>query len=560
MDSKSIQKKIEIYIENTQTKTTIPIGTSLYEVIQKVNIKSVHRILGAFVNNELEELGYQVFNPKNIRFIDINHIDGMRMYTRSTIFLLYKAVFDLFPDKTLKIEHAVSKGLYCEFEPRDGIATTEMVSDIYKRMKELVKENLFFERKEILLDEAVSIFNQNKFFEKAKLFQNRKKLYTTIYKMDGLCDYFYGHLIPSTGYLTVFNLEKYFDGMLLLMPQTEYPNKPQEKVMQPKLFEIFQEYKSWSEILKLETIGSINEAVKIGRTTEIIQVAEALHEKKVAQISDIIFKRRDKLKLILISGPSSSGKTTFAKRLSIHLKVLGLKPFPISLDNYFVNREDTPLDENGEYDFESLEAIDINLLNKQLIGLMNGEEVEIPKFSFEKGQQIFDGTKVKLTEGEIIILEGIHALNPELTPIIKRNQKFKIYVSALTQVGIDWRNRIPTTDNRLLRRIIRDHRYRGYSALDTLRRWPSVRRGEEKHIFPFQEEADIMFNSALMFELGVLKKFALPLLQEIFENEQEYSEAKRLLKFLSYFETIEYENVPPTSILREFLGGSSFKY
>ncbi len=554
------KSKVEIYIENTGQRISVNQGTSLLEVANNQNFGLKFPILGAFVNNELEELGYQLYNPQNIRYIDILHIDGMRMYTRSVLFLLYKAVHDLYPGKTLKIEHAVSKGLYCEFEEKDGITTFEMTNALLKRMNELVEENIAFERKEIMLDEAIEIFEKNKYLEKARLFQHRKKLYVTIYKLDGIYDYFYGHLVPSTAYLKLFDLEKYYDGMLLLMPQTNNPTKIQIKELQPKLFEIFQEYKTWGEILKLETIGSINQAVKDGRTTEIIQLAEALHEKKVAQIADNIHKKKDKLRLILISGPSSSGKTTFAKRLCIQLKVLGLKTRPISLDNYFVNREDTPRDEHGEYDFESLQAIDIALLNDHLIRLLNGEEIEIPKFSFEKGLRYFDGTKICMEENELILLEGIHALNPQLTPQIRNAQKYKIYVSALTQVGIDRRNRIPTTDNRLLRRIIRDYRYRGYSALETLKRWPSVRRGEELHIFPFQEEADVMFNSALMFELGILKKFALPLLQEIFENEREYAEARRLLKFLSYFESIDYENVPPTSILREFLGGSSFKY
>ncbi|MCK5536935.1 MAG: nucleoside kinase [Bacteroidales bacterium] len=560
MIAKPNHKEIEIYIENIDKRINIPIGTTLLQLIYLHRIKLNNQVLGAFVNNELEELGYQIFNPKNIRFIDINNVDGMRMYTRSVLFLLYKAVYDLYPNKTLKIEHAVSKGLYCEFNETNESTSVNSIEAILKRMKELVDENLLFERREILLEDAVKVFTENKYLEKAKLFKNRQKLYTTIYKLDGLCDYFYGHLVPSTSYLKLFNLENYYNGMLLLMPKVGNPSKIQEIVFQPKLFEIFQEYKNWGEILKLETIGSINEAVINGKTTEIIQVAEALHEKKLAQIADIIEKKHGNLHLILISGPSSSGKTTFSKRLSIQLKVLGLKPRPISLDNYFVNRKDTPIDDNGDYNYESLNAIDVKLLNEHLVSLLDGKETELPKYSFETGERFWDGKKIQISEDEIIVLEGIHALNPKLTPNIDNSQKFKIYVSALTQVGIDWRNRIPTTDNRLLRRIVRDNKYRGYSALETLQRWPSVRRGEEEHIFPYQEEADIMFNSALMFELGVLKKFALPLLQEIFENEPQYAEARRLLKFLSYFEEIKYDNIPPTSILLEFLGGSSFKY
>ncbi len=553
-------EKINVYIENSNKKIELSLGLSLFEIIEQLKIKLKYPILGAFVNNELEELRYRVFNPKNIRFIDISNHDGNRMYVRSLLFVLYKAVHDLYPHKVLKIEHAVSKGLYCEFADLSESVTFEMIFDIVRRMREIVQEDLPFIRKEILLEEAVEVFEKNNYIEKAKLFRGRKKLYTTIYVLDGLCDYFYGHLLPSTSYLNTFDLAKYYDGMLLMLPKRQNPKKVQEIILQPKLFEVFQEYKAWGAILGLDTIGSINHAVSLGRTREMIQIGEALHEKKVAQIADTISKKKDKIKLILISGPSSSGKTTFSKRLSIQLKVLGLNPHPISLDNYFVNREDTPKDENGEFDFESIEAIDVKFLNEQLLKLLKGEEVELPKFSFEQGVRFFDGQKMKLEGNEILILEGIHALNPKLTPIISGENKFKIYVSALTQVGIDRRNRIPTTDNRLLRRIIRDNKYRGYSALDTLKRWKSVRKGEERNIFPFQEEADIMFNSALIFELGILKKFATPLLQEIFENEPKYSESKRLLKFLSYFAPIEHEEVPPTSILREFLGGSSFSY
>jgi len=555
-----MNEKLEIYIENFNKKFEIPLGLSLIEISKKFNVKLKFPILGAFVNNELEELRYRIFKPKNIRFIDITYVDGMRMYVRSLLFILYKAIHDLYPDKVLKIEHAVSKGLYCEFADQSEAITFEMIFDIVKRMREIVKEDVAFVRKEILLEDAVKIFEKNNYSEKAKLFKTRKKLYTTIYSLDGVCDYFYGHLVPSSGYIQTFDLAKYYDGMLLMLPKSDKPNEVQEIILQPKLFEIFQEYNEWGAILGLDTIGSINEAVLKGKTREMIQIGEALHEKKVAQIADIIYKHKKQIKLILISGPSSSGKTTFSKRLSIQLKVLGLQPVPISLDNYFVNRENTPLDENGEYDFETIEEIDISFLNKQLLSLFKGEEIDLPKFSFEEGKRFFNGTKLQLHGNEILILEGIHALNPKLTPIIETENKFKIYVSALTQVGIDWRNRIPTTDNRLLRRIIRDYKYRGYSALDTLKRWKSVRKGEEKNIFPYQEEADIMFNSALMFELGILKKFALPLLHDIFENEPEYAEAKRLIKFLSYFVTIDHSEVPPTSILREFLGGSSFSY
>jgi len=373
-------------------------------------------------------------------------------------------------------------------------------------------------------------------------------------------DYFYGYLVPSTGYLKVFDLINYFDGILLRVPKMNDPDNLQPIVQQNKMFEIFQEYKRWGEIIGVGSIGSINEKVLKGESGELIKISEALHEKKIAQIADMIYQKKDKVKLILISGPSASGKTTTAKRLSIQLKVLGIKPMPISLDNYFVDRDKTPKDENGEYDFESIEALDLETLYENLHDLIEGKSVKMPKFSFEKGTRFYNGTELKISNDHIFILEGIHALNPALSAKFDDEMKFKIYVSALTQVGIDHHNRIPTTDNRLIRRMVRDYQYRHYSALDTIKRWPSIRKGEDLNIFPYQEEADVMFNSALFYELGVLKKHAEPVLKEIPPINEEYSEAQRLLKFLSYFKDIPEDEIPPTSILREFLSGSSFKY
>jgi uridine kinase len=551
---------IEVNIENIEKKVRYPFGTTLSEICSDLNIKSEYPILGARVNNKLKELSYKIFKPKQIKFIDVSDKDGYKMYIRSLIFVLIKAVKDIYPNGIVKIEHAVSKGLYCEIVGIGDEVTIEMTIKIVKRMHEIIEADIPFSREEVQTKDAIELFKKNKLFEKARLFKSRVRLYTSVYRLDDLIDYFYGYLVPSTRFLKVFDLVKYYDGMLLMLPKPNQPEEIEDLILQSKLFEIFQEYKNWGEILGVESIGSINEAVAEKRVGELIKVAEALHEKKVSQIADRINGKRKKVRLILISGPSSSGKTTFTKRLAIQLKVLGISTLQMSLDNYFVNRENTPIDENGEYNFEAIEALDVKLFNENLIDLFSGKEVNMPKFSFETGERYYNDEVLKIDEDQLILVEGIHGLNPKLTEMIDSEMKFKIYVSALTQMGIDNHNRIPTNDNRLLRRMVRDYRYRGYSALDTLRRWPSVRAGEEKYIFPFQEEANVMFNSALLFELGVLKNYAVPLLEDIQENDEVYSEATRLLKFLSYFKSIEPKEIPPTSILREFLEGSSFDY
>ena len=551
---------IDVFCENNECILQYPFGTTLQEITHSEDIKLKYPIIGARVNNKLKELSYKIFKPKNVKFIDITDPDGYRMYLRSLLFLLIKAIKEIHPKAIIKIEHAVSKGLYCELEGLGKEITIDMIVEVTNRMKEIVEMDLPFTREEIPTRKAIELFEKNKFTEKARLFKSRIRLYTSIYHCGGHIDYFYGYLVPSTGYLQIFDLVKYYDGMLLMLPKKTNPNELEELILQNKLFEIFQEYKTWGEILGVESIGTINEAVERGEVGELIKIAEALHEKKVAQIADKIYAKRKDVKLILIAGPSSSGKTTFLKRLAIQLKVLGLKPLQISLDNYFVDRELTPRDENGEFDFEALEALDIELFNKNLLELFEGKSVCLPKFSFETGKRSINNNPTQITEKHIVLVEGIHGLNPKLTSHIASDKKFKVYVSALTQVGIDYHNRIPTSDNRLLRRILRDYKYRGYSALETIKRWSSVRRGEEKYIFPFQEEADVMFNSALLFELGIIKKYVMPIIEEIQETQQEYSEARRLLKFLSYFKVIPEDEVPPTSILREFLDGSSFDY
>ncbi len=554
--------KANIYCLNNNLTKEYPLGTSLFEIAQDMEIKLNYPILGARVNNKLTELTYKVYRPKFVEFIDITDIDGYRMYQRSLSFVLMKAVRDLLPGSRLKIEHSISQGFYCEIDKPDGQKLkAEEVLDIAERMREIIKADLPFYREELPTQQAIKIFDEYQLHEKAKLFRTRPTLFTSVYKLDNQIDYFYGYLVPSTGFLRTFDLIPYYDGMLLRFPTMQNPDELGPIIEQPKLFEIFREYKKWVEILGVSTIGSINEQIKQGKAGDLIKISEALHEKKVAEISDMIAKRGD-VRVVLIAGPSSSGKTTFSKRLAIQLKVLGYDPVPISTDNFFVNREDTPRDENGDYDFENILALDIDLFTKIMNDLIAGKEVELPRFDFQKGQRYYAGDMAKLSQRGIIIIEGIHGLNPMLSKGIADKYKFKIYVSALTQIGIDYHNRIPTTDNRLLRRMIRDYQYRGYSLVDTLQRWPSVRKGEEKYIFPYQEEADVMFNSALLYEFSVLKKHLEPLLKEVPETAFEYSEARRLLKFLSYFETIKREEreIPPTSILREFLSGSAFKY
>lgn len=551
---------IQIICDNIKEKREYPLGTTLAEIAEDMNVKLDFPVLGAFVNNKLRELSYTIYKPKIVEFIDITHPDGMRMYVRSLSFVMQKAVNEVLPGHRLKIEHSISKGYYCEIEGCNGSLDFDKVFAIGEKMRQIIKQDMHFDRYEILSKEAIELFEKNNLTEKALLFKSRPKLYSSIYCLEGAIDYFYGFLVPSTKYLEVFDLLKYYDGMLLIVPKASNPLECSDIVIQDKLFEIFQEYKNWGEILNVGYIGNINELVKAKKVSELIQVSEALQEKKLAYIADEISLKEKQPKLILISGPSSSGKTTFAQRLAVQLKVAGLKPVTLSLDNYFVDREFTPKDENGEYDFEALEALDIELLNENLLTLFNGEEVDLPKFSFQSGKREYVGNKLKIDDRTIIIAEGIHALNPKLTLKINDADKYKIYVSALTTVSLDNHNRIPTTDTRLVRRIVRDFRYRGYSALDTINRWQSVRKGEEKYIFPFQENADAMFNTAVHYEAGVLKRYVEPILREVPSNNKAYREARRLLKFFSYIVPIPDEEIPPTSILREFLGGSSFKY
>ena len=555
-----MNNKIAVACVNSGSTKLFPKGTSLNQVIKECGIEMKNPILGAMVNNVMEELDFLVFHPISVQFIDITHPDGMRMYVRSLSFVLYKAVNELFPNSHLLIDHAVSKGIYCKVNVPDYELTQQDAESIKQRMKEIVDANLPFIRIEEETEEVIRKFESHGLTDKINLLKHRGRNFSSYYRLDGHIDAFYGYMVPSTGYLKVFDLHKYFNGLLLQLPQANNPSKVEDLVIQNKLFEIFQEFSQWIKILNVPNISDLNNSCSNGKSEVLIKVAEALHEKKIGHIADDIGLRKNKVKIILISGPSSSGKTTFAKRLAIHLIVNGMKPLNISLDNYFVNRDDTPLDENGKHDFEAVEALDIALFNHNLLALLNGEKIEIPKFSFETGKRFYNGEVMQMQPENVLIIEGIHGLNPQLTSSIPAEVKFKIYVSALAALNIDDHNRVSTTDNRLVRRIVRDYRYRKYSARETISRWPSVRAGEEKHIFPFQEEADTMFNSALLYELAVLKPFAEPILLEVQPNQPEYSEATRLLGFFRYLKPLKPHEIPPTSILREFLGGSSFSY
>ncbi len=551
---------IKIVCKNNNQSLEYQYGTSLQEIKEDLQPKTKYPVLGALVNNKIHELNFIVMRPSVIEFIDISHKEGMRMYFRSLYFVLMKAVKDLIPGADPRIEHSISNGYFCEIKGVNLAERKELTEEIKKRMQELIDADIPFVKETILNQEAVAVFEKQQLAEKAHLFKQSPSLYTVVYHFDNMTDYLYGSPVPSSGYLQNFDLQQLYKGLLLRVPREDKPEELRPFVRQDKMFDIMKEHKQWVKILKVPNVGRLNDIILAKNQGELIKISEALHEKKIAKIADRIQNRKD-TRLILIAGPSSSGKTTFSKRLAIQLKVAGLHPVMISLDNYFVNRELTPVDENGEYDFESIDAIDIPLFVQDMNRLFQGNEVELPTFDFTSGKRTYEGKSLKIKKNTLIIVEGIHALNPKMSQEIASNLKYKIYVSALTQVGIDGHNRIPTTDNRLLRRIIRDYKYRGYSAYETLKRWSSVRKGEEKYIFPFQEEADIMFNSSLVYELAMIKKHVEPLLLEIKQEEPEFAEASRLLRFLSYFKHINSESeVPPTSILREFLGKSSFHY
>lgn len=550
---------ITVYIKDTDTMRQLPFGTSLAEIAKMENISSEYPLLGALVNNKVRGLDYKIHKPVTVNFFDLTSSYGIEMYVRSVYFILFKAVREVLPNTGLKILHSISGGMYCELNGLDGELNQDIVDRLEAKMRHITEQNLPFYHDEMLTPLALEEFKKHHLDEKAKLFENRGRIFTSVYRLGEYANYYYGLLVPSTGMVTTYKLELYENGLLLKLPVRKDPKFLPKTRKLPKFFSVYQTYKKWVADIGVPYISDINEKVENGEIDDFIRISEAFHEKLIANLADKVHEKGD-VKVVLLSGPSSSGKTTTCKRLSVQLGVLGYKPVEISVDNFFVEREDTPRDEHGEYNFETIDAVDLPLFNKTLHDLLDGKEVDMPTFNFATGSKEWRGNKLKMQENSILIVEGIHCLNPRLTESIDDKYKFKIFASALISVNIDSQNPIPTSDNRLIRRIIRDYRYRNYSALETLRRWKSVRMGESKYIFPYQENADIMFNTSLVCELGVLKQYAIPILREVPETEPEYAEASRLLKFLSFFKTIPEKSIPPGSILREFVGGSHFSY
>ena len=555
-----MSETITIYCKNNNTYKDVPIGSSLLDIYTALGAPLRYRPMNAQVNNKTESLNFRCWQPKDIEFIDYTQLSGLRTYVRSLCHIFSKAVYDIWPTATLNLEHPVSKGYYCVIHNGKNI-DLETIERIKKRMWELIDADLPFLHKSVRTVDAAVLFRERGMNDKARLIETAGLPYTSYYELEGYINFFYGCLTPSTGYIQLFDLEPYMDGVLLRIPKQTDPMELQPVIKQDKMFEAYKEHLTLQRTVGLDNVGDLNLAIEKGRSQDIILVSEAMQEKQVAKIAEKIADGyKEGIRIVLISGPSSSGKTTFCKRLQVQLTTNLLHPVGISLDDYFLNREDTPKDEHGEYDFESLYALDLPYFNKDLKKLLSGEEIDLPTFNFETGQRVFKGKKLKLRENSILVIEGIHALNPELTEFIDDKYKYRVYVSVLTSISLDNHNWIPTTDNRLLRRIIRDYRFRGYSAEDTINRWPSVRRGEDKWIFPYQENADAMFNSAMLYELAALRKFAEPILAQVPESSKANAEAYRLLRFLRYFNYIPTEELPGTSLLREFLGGGSFKY
>lgn len=554
----AMKQVIQIRCKNNKKIVNVNIGSTLSDVLNEINLKMPYGPVCAKVNNKVEGLHYRLYHKKDVEFLDMTSGSGSRNYTRSVFFVLCKAVKDIWPKSHVVIDIPVSNGYYCDLRIGRPV-TEEDVAKVKARMDEIIAAAMPIRRHESVTEKAIKLFSDLGDTAKVKLLQTTGRLYTTYYEIDGYYDFYYGSLLTNTKQIYLYGLDKYYDGMLLRIPTQKDPSILPEMIRQDKLFEIFKEHHHWQDVMEIRTVGDFNNAVDTDHSIDLINISEALQEKKIAHIADEIAKRKG-VKLILLAGPSSSGKTTTCKRLSIQLIANGLRPLQISLDDYFVDRELSPRDEKGDYDFESIHALNLKLINEQFNALFNGEEVELPRYDFPTGKSVKSGNKLKMEDNNVLVVEGIHALNPELTAQIPEELKYRVYVSALTTILLDDHNYIPTTDNRLLRRIIRDYKYRGVDARETIRRWPSVRAGENKWIFPFQENADVMFNSAMLFELAVIKQQAEPLLEQVPENCSEYSEAYRLLKFLKYIKPIPNTDIPPTSLLREFLGGSSFKY
>ena len=556
--------ELKVFCKNTNEYLSIDGGESLLDLYNTIKgrIGLKGEAVCVLVNNKVEDLHYPVFSPKHIEFIDIVPNAGYRVYTRSLCMVLYKALNDLYPGKRLCIQHSISSGHYCQIKHEEDFLTPEVIGQLKQRMTEIIDADRPFKRRERLTTDVIEMFRKQGLKDKVRLLEGVNQLYTIYYKLDDIIDSFYGPLVPSTGMLKVFDLIPYEDGMLLLGPDRKDITQVACWEPQHKLFHAFTDHIKFNKIIRLGDVGELNRAIRAGYAPLLINVVEALHNKHFIQIADEITRRYHEggARVVLIAGPSSSGKTTSSKRLAIQLMTNYIVPKVIELDNYFIDRERTPRDEKGDYDYESLYALDLEQFNKDVTDLLAGKEVAMTTYNFKSGQREYLGNKLKLEDGDILLMEGIHGLNPELTRLIPEEQKFRLFVSALTTLSIDDHNWIGTYDNRLLRRIIRDHKYRGANALDTIRRWPSVRRGEDKWILPFSENADAMFNSSLLFELAVMRNYALPILQQVPSNTPEYAEASRLIKFLNYFEPLDEKDIPSTSLLREFLGGSTFHY
>lgn len=558
---------VQIRCKNNNVTRSFPVGSSLLEIFQgfQPELQLKYPVVSAKVNNASQGLKFRVYQSRDVEFLDLTSRSGMRVYTRSLCFVLYKACSDVFPDSRLYIEHSIARGYYCNFYVTGANhATEEDVEKIRQRMQQIIDLDMPFRRGEAPTEEVVRIFRERGHMDKVKLLETSERVYSDYYTLGDTVDYYYGALLPSAGYLRLWGLERYQDGLLLRVPSISNPLELAEKVEQPRTFETFAEYVRWNVIMGLSNVGDVNLAIKGGQASELIQVSEALQEKKIVQIAEEINRRyydqEKPCRLVLITGPSSSGKTTFCKRLSIQLKACGLKPLSFSTDDYFVNRVDTPKFPDGSYDFENISAVDNQTMERDLNALLRGERVEIPEYNFTTGMREYNGKKLKLGRNTVLLIEGIHALNPLLTAQIEDSLKYKIYISTLTSISLDDHNWIPTRDNRLLRRIIRDYNKGAFSARQTIQQWPSVCAGEERWIFPYQETADVMFNSALNIEFAVLRNHAEPILASVPKNCAEYSEAHRLLKFIHYFTAVSDKEIPPTSIMREFVGGSSFKY
>ena len=552
---------LQIRCKNNNKTKSFAEGTSLLDVYQEFadELQLRYPVVSAKVNNVSQGLKFRLFQNRDVEFIDASDGSGRRVYARSLCFVLYKAAIDVFPGSKLFIEHPLSRGIYCNFKKKDGgPLADDDVQRICQRMQEIIDADMPFRRTEATLEEAVRVFTERGFADKVKLLETSGQVYTYYYTLGDTIDYYYGPLVPSAGYLQVWGLERYQDGLLLRVPDWNDPSRVAEYVDMPKTFEMFAEKTRWDIIMRLSNAGDVNKAILRGYASELIQVSEALQEKKIVQIAEEIAQRMPKL--VLITGPSSSGKTTFCKRLSVQLLACGLRPMAFSTDDYFVNRVDTPKLPNGDYDFDNIEAVDYKLLEEHLTRLMQGETVEVPEYNFTTGKREYNGKKLKLQRDSVLIMEGIHALNPLLTKNIPSEAKFKIYISALTSISLDDHNWIPVRDNRLLRRIIRDYNKGAFTARETISQWKNVCEAEDRWIFPFQETADVMFNSALNIEFAVLRPHAEIILSAIPKNCPEYGEAHRLLKFLHYFLPVSDKEIPPTSIMREFVGGSSFKY